>query len=132
LKLTVLAAAFVALVLAAPALAADPSIGRTAFTLPDSKDTQETFRPDAPKIVLHVELLDMENDTKISADWIAEKTGAAPPNYKIDSSELTANGDDEATLSLSKPNNGWPVGDYRVDLSIDGKKVKSIKFQVAQ
>jgi len=39
--------------------------------------------------------------------------------------------EDEASFSLSKPTNGWPVGDYRVDLLIDGTKAKSVAFKVA-
>jgi hypothetical protein len=124
-------AAVTALLIAAPALADDPSVGRTAFTLPDGTSAQTVFKPDAPKIVLHAELLNAPKGTKVSADWIAEKTGAAPPNYKIDSAEMTTSEDnDEATLSLSKPNSGWPIGDYRVDVSINGEKAKSVNFQV--
>jgi len=132
LKPTIFAALFATFITVAPALAADPSIGRTALTLPDAKEVQTTFKSDAPKIILHAELLDMQQGTKVSADWIAENTnGAAPPNFKIDSAEITVKDEDEATFSLSKPNNGWPVGDYRVDLLIDGAKAKSVAFKVA-
>ena len=132
MKPTILAALFAAFIAVVPAVAADPSIGRTAFTLPDAKDAQTTFKSDAPKIVLHAELLDMQQGTKVSADWIAENTnGAAPLNFKIDSAEMMVKDEDEASFSLSKPTNGWPVGDYRVDLLIDGTKAKSVAFKVA-
>lgn len=132
LKRTILAALFAAFIAVVPALAADPSIGRAAVTLPDAKEAQTAFKSDAPQIVLHAELLDMQQGTKVSADWIAENTnGAAPPNYKIDSAEMTIKDEDEATFSLSKPTNGWPVGDYRVDLLIDGTKAKSVTFKIA-
>jgi hypothetical protein len=132
MKARILAATFAALVAAAPAFAADTSIGRTALSLPDSTDAQTTFKTDAPKIVLHAEILDVSKGTKVGADWIAEKTGAAPPNYKIDGSELTLNDENEVTFSLSKPDAGWPVGAYRVDLSVNGEKAKSVKFEVAE
>ena len=36
------------------------------------------------------------------------------------------------TGSLSKPNAGWPVGKYRVDLSIDGKVVGTAHFKISK
>ena len=33
-------------------------------------------------------------------------------------------------FNMSKPNAGWPVGDYRVDLFINGKPTGNAKFQV--
>ena len=77
------------------------------------------------------QLEDVDQDTKLSAAWIAEKTDAAPANYKIDSTDLTAKaGMDEATFTLSKPNNGWPVGKYRLEIYLGGKLVKSMPFSV--
>jgi hypothetical protein len=35
-------------------------------------------------------------------------------------------------FSFSKPTAGWPVGDYRVDLFLDGKKATDVKFKVAK
>jgi hypothetical protein len=32
--------------------------------------------------------------------------------------------------NLSKPTSGWPVGTYRVDLSVDGVVLKSLDFEV--
>jgi len=132
MKLGMPAVVFAALFAAAPALAADPSIGQTAFSLPDNGAAQQVFKPDAPKIVLHAQLLDAPKGTTVAADWIAEKTGGAPPNYKIDSAELTTTGEDELEFSLSKPTTGWPLGDYRVDLTIGGEQAKSAHFRVAE
>ena len=90
------------------------------------------FETDTPKIFLHAEVDDVEAGTKLSATWIAEKTDKAPPNTRIDSIILTANDDtDFADFALSKPNAGWPVGDYRVDLSIDGSPAGSARFQIS-
>jgi hypothetical protein len=120
------------MLLAAAAARADaPHYGQTALSMADSHTAQQVFKPDAPKIVLHVQLVDVPKGTPLAADWIAEKTGAAPANYKIDSSTVAAEDSDEIAFSLSKPNAGWPVGDYRVDLSIAGQHAKSVHFQVA-
>src|SRR5690348_11207995 len=87
----------------------------TLSTSKGSASSQTVFQPQTPKIVFEVELVDMPNGTVVRADWIAEDTQAAPPNYKIDSSEITASSlVNTATFSLSKPNAGWPVGKYRI------------------
>jgi len=126
-----LAGAFI--LLAATAAQADPHIGQTAFSTVDGTTAQEVFPTDAAKIVLHVQLLDVTAETKIDADWIAEKTDAAPANYKIDTSHVTAQAAmTEAAVDLTKPDAGWPTGDYRVDLSVDGKPATSVHFKVAQ
>ncbi len=125
---------FCGLAFATAAFAGEPHFGNPVFTADaDSKLAKEEFASDTPKIFLHVQLQDVANETKLSAAWIAEKTDAAPANYKIDSTELTAKeGMDEATFTLSKPNAGWPAGDYRVDLSINGKVAASGNFRIAK
>jgi hypothetical protein len=122
------------LLLATAAQAAEPHFGDLVFSASaESGDAKDVFATDTPKIYLRAELEDVDQDTKVSAAWIAEKTDAAPPNYKIDSTDLTAkSGMDVATFSLSKPNAGWPAGDYRVELSINGKPATSAHFKVAK
>jgi hypothetical protein len=118
--------------LAATAAQADPHFGQLATSVVDSQSGQDVFKPDTPKIVLHAEMVEMPPGTKLDADWIAEKTDAAPANYKIDTSHvLVETGSNEASFALSKPDAGWPVGDYRVDLFIDGKPANSVAFKVA-
>ncbi|MGZ5092194.1 MAG: hypothetical protein ACXWCY_09065 [Burkholderiales bacterium] len=69
---------------------------------------------------------------KLKAAWIAEKTQAAPPNYLIDSVELTVGPlMNSASFAMSKPNAGWPLGDYRVELSINRKLVNTVRFKIA-
>jgi hypothetical protein len=95
-------------------------------------DAMDTFAPTLPKIFVHAGLADISSGSKLTSDWIAVDTnGAAPPNYKIDSATIDAGAiTNVATFSLSKPNAGWPLGKYRVDLSIDGKPAGSVKFSI--
>jgi hypothetical protein len=120
------------LLMAGAANGSEPGYGRTAFSVVDSSTAQAVFKPDTAGIVLHVELVDVPEGEKLGAIWIAEKTSVAPPNYKIDSVEAPAEDSKEFSFSLSKPDAGWPVGDYRVDLTINGKIAKSAHFAVAQ
>ena len=106
----------------------------TDIVVSDSKDGEavETFAPSTTKIFVHAGMSEIEKGAKMTGAWIAVDThGAAPPNYKIDSADLTADGViNTATFSLSKPNNGWPIGKYRVELSVDGKVVGKASFTI--
>jgi hypothetical protein len=122
-----------AMLVSTVAFAESPHFGQTALALGDAKTAQTVFAPDAAKIVLHVQIVDMTEGTKLTADWIAVKTDVAPANFKIDSATTELEEDaEEATFSMSKPNAGWPVGDYKVDLSINGKVTTSVPFKVAK
>ena len=33
---------------------------------------------------------------------------------------------------LSKPTNGWPVGKYRMEISVNDKLAEPLKFSIAQ
>jgi hypothetical protein len=127
-RLALLALFFAASVQAAPHFA--------DIVISDSEDgdATETFAPATPKIFLHAGLVDVARGSKITSDWIAEDTGGvAPANYKIDSVTFdTGMLSNTVTGSLSKPNAGWPVGKYRVDLSIDGKVAGTAHFKVSK
>lgn len=56
--------------------------------------------------------------------------GVAPANYTIDKVDLNVGENTEADSQLSKPTAGWPVGTYRVDLSIDGTVADSAPFSI--
>jgi len=120
------------LVLATAAYAAAPHFADLKFSDSEGGDAAESFTPDTPKIYLHAGLVDMPSGTKLTSNWIAEDShGVAPPNYKIDSVDLTVGAIvNVATFSLSKPTKGWPIGTYRVDLLIDGKASGEAHFKV--
>jgi len=71
--------------------------------------------------------------------WIAEDVGAAAPrNTKIDekSVKLAAGILGKlathwtGTLSLSRPNNGWPVGKYRAEIWFGGKLATTLHLTI--
>ena len=123
------------LLLASFAFAANGRFGETTLAVEGSTKAQTVFTPDTPKIVLHAKILDMPAGTKLTAAWIAVKTDVAPANYEIISADvetkLTAASDD-AEFFLTKPDAGWPMGDYKVDLSINGQVATSVSFKIAK
>jgi hypothetical protein len=59
-------------------------------------------------------------NTKFTAAWYVVDVGsAAPPNSKIDSTDLTTDGTRNVDFTL-KPASTWPVGSYRVEISVNG------------
>jgi len=106
------------------------------LVLSDSKggNAKSTFKPQTAKIFLNAKLVEVPTGAKVKSEWIAVDTGgAAPPNYRIDSVEMTVGPlINNVDFNFSKPTAGWPVGDYRIDLFIDGKPAGNVKFKVAK
>ena len=125
--------------LAAAALAAVAGVATagppklTDVVLSEVKDGpgQATFKPSTAKVFIRAKLVDVPPGAKMRSEWIAVKTAVAPPNYKVDSVENTmASGMTRFNGSLGKPTAGWPAGDYRVDLFIDGKAANQATFKI--
>ncbi len=105
------------------------------LVLSDTKggDAKSTFKPQTAKIFLHAKLVDVPTGSKVKSEWIAVKTRAAPPNYKIDGVELKIGPlVNNVDFNFSKPTAGWPEGDYRIDLFINDKPAGNMKFQVVK
>jgi len=133
-RLALLLACALFVTAAAPdATAASPRY--TDLVLSDSADgaAKSVFNPQTPKLFLRGKLADVPNGSKLKGDWIAEKTKVAPPNYRIDGTELKVGPlINTVRFSMTKPTAGWPEGDYRVDLFIDGKAATQVKFKVVK
>lgn len=104
------------------------------LVLSDTKGgaAKNKFSKDTAQFVLESKIVDVPNGAKLKSAWIAEKTKVAPPNYRIDGFEMTKGPMiNKVTFTMSRPTNGWPVGDYRVDLFINDKAAGSVRFSVA-
>ena len=122
------------LLLASVAFAANGRFAQTRLSVQGSGEAQTVFTPDTPMITLQAEILEMPIGTKLTATLVAVKTDAASPNYEIASADLEINHEsasDQTSFTLSKPDAGWPVGDYKVSLSINGQVATSLLFKIA-
>jgi hypothetical protein len=89
------------------------------------------FAPDTPKIYCAWTAEGVKGGTPVRGAWIAEDVGnVAPPNYKIDEATLTLPVAGKGTFTLSKPNTGFPVGKYRLEIYFDKDLVKTVPFTV--
>lgn len=95
-------------------------------------ESVDTFTTDTPKIYVGADLDEVSSGSKITVAWISvDSGGAAPPNYKIDEASFDVGAiENHINASLSRPNNGWPVGTYQVQLAVDGEVVESVDFSV--
>lgn len=133
MKAALLLAAALAALAGGNALAGSPAL--TDVVVSEAKDgpAKSTFKPTTSKVFLRAKLVDIAPGAKLKAEWIAVKAEGAPPNYRIDAVENTVRaGATRYDGSFGKPTAGWPVGDYRVDLFIDGKAVRQATFKVAR
>lgn len=103
------------------------------MTFPGEGDVppQTAFARTAPKILLALAVRAVKPGDNLTAAWIAEKTDGAPPNFAIASVAIPLGASPTVSSSLSKPDAGWPPGQYRVDVSHNGGPVEfSQRFSV--
>ena len=94
-------------------------------------DATDVFTTDTPEIFCSVRLSYAPADTEVKAEWIyvqGELEGTE--NYLIDDYSLTAEGTVYLSFSLTKPEAGWPKGEYKVILYVDGEEKLSVPFTV--
>src|SRR5204863_1514474 len=98
------------------------------------KDTKPatTFAADVPKIYAFFKTKGTEKGDKLRGVWIAEDVGdAAPANTKIDETTLTADQEDfYGAFALSRPNKGWPVGKYKIDMYVGDELATTVTFTI--
>ena len=89
------------------------------------------FHPDSPKIVCVFKVEGASVGTSVRGVWIAEDVGpVAPPNYKIDERTLTLPYLNSGSMLITRPNSGWPVGSYRLEIYFGTTLGKTLKFTV--
>jgi hypothetical protein len=124
-----------------PKVAARPEVksaASTKLTVSVSKEAtgQGTaqFGPDTEKIYARWGGHDLRPESKIRVVWIAENIGdIAPPGYTIDEASTVASASyAHGTFTLSRPDEGWVPGDYRVEFYLDDALVQAVKLKIAK
>ena len=89
------------------------------------------FTPDTPEIFCSVNLSNAPSDTEVSSEWIYVKSELEDvADYLIDEVSITTDGTRYVPFSVPRPDNGWPTGDYKVVLYLDGNEKTSVTFKV--
>ena len=98
-----------------------------------AEQTQATFSPDTAKIFLSADLTDaVASGSKLTVSWISvDSGGVAPANYKIDEVSFEIGTiENHVNSSMTKPDAGWPVGTYQVQIAVDGTVKETVDFSV--
>lgn len=120
---------------AAPAGGAE--VTNVALTdAPETKQSKDTFAPDTAKLWVEAELNGVKDGDKVQATFVADSAKSASgkdvSGSKISTDEkVFKEGMHGFEASLTKPTAGWAVGDYHVDILVNGDVKKTIKFKVA-
>ena len=116
---------------AALARAGEVTVEATMVISPEGRETT-TFTADAPKVFASFKTKGAKDGDKIRAVWIADDVGdAAPKGTKIEEKTLKAEGDTEdGMFSLPKPNNGWPVGKYHLEIYVNDELATKVNFTI--
>jgi hypothetical protein len=97
---------------------------------PDEVHTEAPFPATAKRLVFRWKLREGETEIPLEARWIAADTGRkAPSNHRISSSKSAA-GKVSGEFTLTAPAQGFPPGQYRLELWHKGQQVHTEEFQV--
>lgn len=124
-------ALFASIVIFASAHAGDVKVESVIAVDGDTKPAS-TFTTDVPKLFAFFRTKGTEKGDTLRGTWIAEDVGdAAPANTKIDEATITGDEDNfHGAFSLSKPDKGWPVGKYKVEIHDGDELVTTVKFTI--
>ena len=75
---------------------------------------------------------EVASGSKLTVSWISvDSGGVAPANYKIDEASFEIGKiENHIDASISKPDAGWPVGTYQVQIAVDGTMKEAVDFSV--
>jgi hypothetical protein len=94
---------------------------------------QTEFKTETPTIYARWHGRGLRQNAAIRAVFIAENVEGVPPNSQIDEMETTAAATDSGgSFALSRPEEGWTPGEYRVDLYLDDALAESLKFKIVK
>lgn len=91
----------------------------------------DTFTATTGVIFCSVKVSNATPDIEISAEWLYLPAGADDEaGLLISSWSTTMEGTGYIPLSITRPESGWPQGDYKVVFYRDEQKVLSVPFKV--
>lgn len=96
-----------------------------------ARTPKKEFKPDTATIWVFFGLENVKSGSKIKGVWICDKAPGIEPNFKIDEATVDIGViENSGNFSISKPTNGWPVGDYHVELYAGDKQIDRVDFKV--
>lgn len=93
-----------------------------------------TFSSNTPEIYARWKGQRLRHGAKMKAVWIAENIGEDfPQDYKVDeASAIAETPKAHGAFTLTRPEDGWAVGNYRVEFYVDDVLVDAVKLKIAE
>ncbi len=93
-----------------------------------------TFSSDTPQIYVRWQGRRLRKGGKVKAVWIAENIGEDfPRGYKVDEASATVESQNaRGAFTLARPEDGWAVGDYRVEFYVDDILAETAKIKIVE
>jgi hypothetical protein len=120
--------------LVAAALACSVEVSTTRFESaalfkdPGGVTRTRNFAPQDTVYCL-LQLKNAPDTTRVKAVWIAVAAQDQPPNSTISQRELQT-GSAALMFEAAPPDGGWPPGDYRVELYLNGDRRQTLDFKI--
>jgi hypothetical protein len=105
-----------------------------SFAKDQAGKASTTFSPDTPQIYARWQGQRLRRGAKVRAVWIAENIGEdVPPDYKADeASAIAESSTAHGAFALSRPDDGWAIGDYRAEFYVDDVLVETVKIKIVK
>ena len=94
-------------------------------------DALDVISADALQIVARWRGHGLRKNARIRAVWIAQDTGVAPVDFKVDEATAVAPISNAfGKFTLSRPSDGWATGKYRVEFYVDGELIDTVDLTI--
>ncbi len=91
------------------------------------------FEANTPEIFCSVKLSNAPSDTEVLSEWVYIKGELEDvTDHVIDSFPVVTDGTRYIEFSMTRPDNGWPTGEYEMVLYVDGKEKVTLPFTVGE
>jgi hypothetical protein len=94
-------------------------------------DPLDVVSADALQIVARWRGHGLRKNARIRAVWIAQDTGVAPVDFKVDEATAVASVSNAfGKFTLSRPSDGWATGKYRVEFYVDDELSDTVDLTI--
>ena len=94
-------------------------------------DPLDVISDDALQIVARWRGHGLRRNARIRAVWIAQDTGIAPADFKVDEATAIAPiGGAFGKFTLSRPPDGWATGNYRIEFYVDDELTETVDLAI--
>jgi hypothetical protein len=116
-----------------PALEEKPAPVQATVAADKDGEPKTVFLTNTPKIFGRWQGSTLKAGDVVRAIWIAESFGKEERDAKITEAQVVADKpDDRGIFALARPEGGWPVGPYRLEIYVGNQLAVAVKFKIQE